>query len=90
MDRFRLLSLPNRQITVPEKKVRKDPLDFPSSSEKPMAHWKIAKFYFPRNRFCEIFKGFHGMTFSGRRGNYHKTHTNTCGDKCHILGLQQH
>ena len=37
MDRFRLLSLPNRQITVPEKKVRKDPLDFPSSSEKPMA-----------------------------------------------------
>ena len=37
MDRFRLLGLPNRQNTVSEQKMRSDPIDFPSSSGKPMA-----------------------------------------------------
>ena len=42
MDRFRLLSLPKRQNTVLEKKVRKDSLDFPSSSEKTYGCWGMA------------------------------------------------
>jgi len=37
IDIFRFLSLSNRQNTVPEEKVRRDPLDFHSSSEKHMA-----------------------------------------------------
>ena len=40
---YRALSLCNRRNTVPEKKTRKDLLDFPSSSEKPVVRWGIAQ-----------------------------------------------
>ena len=42
IDSFRFLSLPNRQNTVPEEKVPRDPFDFHSSSEKTYGRWGIA------------------------------------------------
>ena len=42
IDGFRFLSLPKRQNTVPGEKVRRDPFDFHSSSEKTYGRWGIA------------------------------------------------
>ena len=46
--------------------LRMDPLICHSSSEKPMVHWKIAKFVASKKRFSEISNGSNGLTFSGR------------------------
>ena len=42
IDIFRFLSLSNRQNTVPEEEVPRDPFDFHSSSEKTYGRWGIA------------------------------------------------